>query len=417
VMPARVTAYYVLALALFAHASYEEVMRFLVDGLAWQEGWQHQWEVPTKSAMFKARQRLGSQPLQALYEATARPLGTADTAGVWFAGWRVMSLDGTCVDVPDSAANDEAFGRPGSGRGEGRGGAFPQLRLVGLCEAGTHAITDAALGQCRFGEQTLAKEVLASLQPGMLCLADRGFYSFTLFRQARATGADLVWQVKANWLKLDAEQHLADGSYLARISDSADRARRHGELVRVIDYHVDDGRGESEPYRLLTTIADPEAATAEQLAALYPQRWELETALGELTTHQRGPRVVLRSKDPDGVYQEAYAHLAVHYAIRTLMHEAALSAQLDPDRLSFTRSLRVARGTTGSHPVVRRATLDDAARKAIAEILAGPLPPRRRRSNPRVVKRKMSAYHVKRPEHRASPQPTKDAQDAIVLTK
>jgi hypothetical protein len=350
-MPARVTAYYVLALALFSHASYEEAMRFLVDGLAWQEGWQRQWQVPTKAAMFKARQRLGAEPLQALYEATARPLGTADTERVWFGGWRVMSLDGTCVDVPDTAANDEAFGRPGSGRGEERGGALPQLRLVGLCEAGTHAITDAAVGPCRVGEQTLAKEVLASLEPGMLCLADRGFYSFTLFQQARATGADLLWRVKANQPKLDADQHLADGSYLARIYDSADRARRHGEPVRVIDYHLDDdGRGAGERYRLLTTITDPEAASAHDLAGCYPQRWELKTALDELKTHQRGPQVVLRSKDPDGVYQEAYAQLAVHYAILTLMHEAALTAQLDPDRLPFLRSLRVARRTPGSHP-------------------------------------------------------------------
>jgi hypothetical protein len=185
----------------------------------------------------------------------------------------------------------------------------------------------------------------------MLCLADRGFYSFTLFQQVRATGADLLWRVKANQPKLDAEQHLADGSYLARIYDSADRARRHGELVRAVDYHVDgNGRGAGERYRLLTTIDDPDAATATDLAGCYPQRWELESALGELKTHQRGPRVVLRSKDPDGVYQEAYAHLAVHYAIRTHTHEAALSAQLDPDRLSFVRTLRVARRTTGSHP-------------------------------------------------------------------
>lgn len=351
VMPARVTAYYVLALALFGHASYEEAMRFLVDGLAWSEGWRRQWQVPTKAAMFKARQRLGPEPLQALYEGTARPLGTADTEGVWFGGWRVMSLDGTCLDVPDSAANDEAFGRPGSGRGEGRGGAFPQLRLVGLCEAGTHAIVDAAFGPFRLGEQTLAEDLLRSLEPGMLCIADRGFYSFRLFEQARATGADLLWRVKANLLKIEADEHLDDGSYLARIYDSADRARRHGETVRVIDYHLDDGAGsQGERYRLVTTILDPNAASAADLAGCYPQRWELETALGELKTHQRGPRVVLRSKDPDGVYQETYAHLAVHYAIRTLMHEAALTAQLDPDRLSFTRSLRVARRTTGSHP-------------------------------------------------------------------
>lgn len=348
-LPARVTAYYVLAMALFSHASYEEVMRFLVDGLAWQSGWARQWQVPTKAAIFQARKRLGAEPLQALYEATARPLGTADTQGVWLRGWRLMSIDGTCIDVADTPANDAAFSRPGSGRGEGRG-AFPQLRMVGLCEAGTHAIVDAALGPSSSGETTLARGVLRSLGPGMLCLADRNFYSGTLWAQAAATGADLLWRVKSD-LTLTREQDLGDGSWLATTGGRDARRRGTSHTVRVIDYRLDDpGRPGSDGYRLLSTITDPAAASAAELAAAYPQRWEVETALDELKTHQRGPRSVLRSKQPDGVYQEAYGHLCTHYAIRTLMHEAALAAELDPDRLSFTRSLRVARRTTGSHP-------------------------------------------------------------------
>ena len=193
-LPARVTTYYVLAMALFSHASYEEVMRFLVDGLAWQSGWSQRWQVPTKAAISQARKRLGVEPMQALYESTARPLGTAATAGVWLRGRRLLSLDGTCLDLADTPANADAFGRPGSGRGDGRGGAFPQLRVVGLCESGTHAICDAALGPSSDGETTLARGVLRSLEPGMLCLADRNFYSGALWHEAAATGADLLWR-------------------------------------------------------------------------------------------------------------------------------------------------------------------------------------------------------------------------------
>lgn len=348
-LPARVTAYYVLALALFSDESYEEVMRCLVEGLSWQSGWAHSWQVPTKAAIFKARQRLGAEPLRSLYVGTARPLGTRKTPGVWLRDWRLMSLDGTCLDVADTEVNETAFGRPGSGRGEGRG-AFPQLRLVGLCEVGTHAIVDAALGPYTRGETTLAREVLRSLGPGMLCLADRNFYSGALWAEAVATGADLLWRVKSAFT-LTRQQDLPDGSWLA-VTGGRDAARRgYDHLVRVVDYRLDDpGRPGQDGYRLLTTILEPQAAPAAELAACYAQRWEIETALGELKTHQRGRRMVLRSKQPDGVYQEAYGHLCVHYAIRTLMHQAALAAKLDPDRLSFLRSLRAVRRTTGSHP-------------------------------------------------------------------
>jgi len=263
-----------------------------------------------------------------------------------------MSLDGTCLDVPDTAANDQAFGRPGSWRRVG-GGAFPQLRLVGLCESGTHAITGAALGPYTSSEQELADHVLGALGPGMLCLADRGFYSFERFQNARRTGAQLLWRVKANMV-LPREQQLPDGSYMTRVypSQADQRAKRDGVKVRLLEYRLEDpGVPQAEQrYRLITTLLDPEDAPAAELAPLYSERWELEGTLDELKTHQRGPRVVLRSKQPDGVYQEAYGYLCTHYAIRRLMHDAALQADVDPDRLSFTRSLRAARRSTRSHP-------------------------------------------------------------------
>lgn len=350
-LPARVVVYYVLAMALFADASYEEVMRQLVEGLSWVSGWERAWAVPSKAAIFRARQRLGREPLELLFGAVASPLASEATRGAFYRGLRLMSLDGTCLDLADTEANAEAFGRPGSARREG-GGAFPQLRLVALSECGTHAITDAALGPYTDPEQELADQLLGALGPGMLCLADRGFYRFERFQSARQTDAQLLWRVKANMV-LPRERPLPDGSYLSTVYARSDRhTHSEGAQVRVIEYRIDDpGVPQAEQrYRLLCTILDPESAPAPELAALYSERWELEGTLDELKAHQRGPRVVLRSKHPDGVYQEAYGYLCTHYAIRRLMHDAALQADLDPDRLSFIRSLRAARRSTRSHP-------------------------------------------------------------------
>ncbi|MGQ0433450.1 MAG: IS4 family transposase [Microthrixaceae bacterium] len=348
-LPARVVVYYVLGLGLYSSSSYEEVMRMLVDGLAWQSGWQRRWSVPTKAALFKARARLGAEPLRALFEQVAVPLAEPQTVGAFYRDWRLVSIDGTCVDVADTAANEQAFGRPGSGRGQGVG-AFPQLRLVGLGECGTHALFDVAIGPLRDDERTLAGGVFGALESGMLCLADRGFYSFELWNRARATGAQLVWRTKSNH-RLAVAKRLSDGSYLSELFASSDHHRDDGVPVRVVEYEIDDlGRPASDTrYRLLTTILDPDRAPAEELAPLYAQRWEFESALDELKVHQRGPRLVLRSKTPDGVIQEVYGHLCVHYAIRWLMHAVAIESGHDPDRISFTRTLRVARRTTASH--------------------------------------------------------------------
>jgi Insertion element 4 transposase N-terminal/Transposase DDE domain len=349
-LPARVVVYYVLGLALYSSSSYEEVIRMLVDGLSWASGWRAPWSVPTKGALAQARSRLGAEPLRALFEQVAVPLAASATAGAFYRDLRLVSIDGTCIDVADSLANAERFGRPGSGRGEGVGG-FPQLRLVALAECGTHAITRVALGPYTSGELALAEELWGSLGVGMLCLADRNFYSFERFQKARETGAQLLWRLKAD-IGLPNEQALPDGSYLTSIYALKNRrTRRDGATARVIEYELDDpGRqGNDTRYRLLTTLLDPEQAPASELAPLYTRRWEFEGALDELKVHQRGPRVVLRSKTPDGVIQEMYGYLCVHYAIRWLMHTVAIESGHDPDRLSFTRTLRAARRTTASH--------------------------------------------------------------------
>lgn len=348
-LPARVVVYYVLGLALFADASYEEVMRNLVEGLSWASGWARDWQVPTKGSLAKARARLGPEPLEALFRGVAEPMATAQSPGAFYRGLRLMSIDGTTLDLADTTENAARFGRPGSGRGEG---AFPQVRVVGLGECGTHGIVAAAPGPLASGEATLARDLLSSLCPGMLLLADRYYYSFKLWNEARTTGAELLWRTKSNHV-LPVEERLADGSFLSFLHEVIDTHRRRSDVVcRVIEYQVSDpGRsGTEERYRLITTLLDPEGAPASELAALYTRRWRFETTLSELKTHQRGPRVVLRSKHPDGVLQELYGYLCVHYAIRWLMHTVALDAGKDPDRLSFTRSLRVARRTTASHP-------------------------------------------------------------------
>jgi hypothetical protein len=346
-LPARVVVWLVLAMALFSGQSYEEVARLLAGGLGWARRWQQWWRVPSTPAIVKARARLGAEPLRRLFAEVARPLATPDTKGAWYRGWRVLAVDGTTLDVADTPANEAAFGRPTTHRGEQA--AFPQVRVVGLAECGTHALIDAAMGPLANGETTLAAGLLGedgALGEGVLVLADRLFVDAALWRKTAATGADLVWRTKTNAV-LPVLQMLEDGSYLSQIRAATDR--RDGlapTVVRVVEYTLgnDPGRPtQPAPIRLLTTILDPTQAPAAELAALYHQRWEFETTLDELKTHQRGPKVVLRSKTPEMVAQEVWAHLLVHHAIRTLMHQAALDHHLDPDRLSFIRSLRIVR--------------------------------------------------------------------------
>jgi hypothetical protein len=225
-----------------------------------------------------------------------------------------------------------------------------------LAECGSHAIIDAAVGAYRQGEQSLAESVLRSLLPGMLLLADRGFFSYSLWAKAARTGADLLWRARSNAV-LPVEKRYSDGSFASHIYPGPKARRHHAEgiAVRVVEYTLAPDTTDTEDaaeltYRLITTITDPAAAPAAELAQLYTQRWEIETAFDELKTHQRGPGLVLRSKMPDAVIQEVYGYLCVHYAIRWLMHSAATDYGHDPDRLSFIRSLRAARRTTATHP-------------------------------------------------------------------
>ena len=338
-LPAHVVVYYVIALALYMRSSYREVLRCLLEGVQWLMDPSARVKVAGKSGISQARRRLGAAPMKALYDAVVKPVATAETQGAWYRQWRLVSLDGSTCDVADTAENEKEFGRPGASRGAS---AYPKIRFVGLLENGTHVLFAARMADYATDELKLAEEVVPALRQGMLCLADRFFPSYKLWQQASKTRADLLWRTRQN-ARLDVERRFRDGSYLSRIysSTSDRRNRRNGIAVRVIDYRL-QGVADAEPiYRLLTTILDPKQAPARELAALYHERWEIETAFDELKTHLRGAQIVLRSKTPELVRQEFFGLLMAHFAIRGLMHEAALKAGEDPDRISFVHSTRV----------------------------------------------------------------------------
>jgi hypothetical protein len=358
-LPAHVVVYYVLALALFFGESYEEVMRRLVGGLRFLDNWSGTWKIPTTSAISQARARLGDEPLEQLFHRVAVPMAAPGSRGAWFRSRRVMAIDGVVLDAPDTPENNEVFDHASGGKGEG---AFPVVRVVGLAEAGTHAIVAVALGTWSTGERTLVPQLLPAMSDEMIVLADRGFYSYKLWTEALETGADLVFRVSEQ-LVLPVLETYPDGSYRSVLLDPKRQSPirklarrrgpgRHGDLsvlessglaCRVVEYSVENRSEGSEVVCLITSIMDPEAAPSYELAALYHERWEFELSLREIEIYQMGHGRVLRSRSPLMVRQEIWGILLAHYAIRHLMHEAADAADVDPDRLSFIRSLRLIR--------------------------------------------------------------------------
>jgi hypothetical protein len=340
-LPAQVVVYYVIALALYMQSSYREVLRCLLEAVQWLRDPSVCVRVAGKSGISQARTRLGWEPLRQLHDELVKPVAVRSTRGAWYRNWRLVSLDGSTLEVADEKANEDAFSRPGASRGSS---AYPQIRFVSLVENGTHVLFGSQMDSYRTGEITLAKAVIPRMRSGMLCLADRYFFGFEIWQLARGTGAELLWRMRKN-MRMACEKRLPDGSYLSHVYPS-ERDWRHktkGIVLRVIDYRLEGIEGAEPIYRLATTILDPDKAPAGELAALYHQRWEIETAFDELKTHLRGARIVLRSKTPDLVRQEFYGLLMAHFAIRGLMHEAALKADADPDQLSFLHAVRVIR--------------------------------------------------------------------------
>lgn len=412
-LPAVLTLLVCIAMNLFAAEAIPHVFRCLVSGLRWIWPTHTALQV-TGGALCQARYRLGAQPLVTLFHTVCQPLASPETPDAFLCGYRLMALDGTHLDLADSSANDAAFGRPGSGRGRS---AWPQARIVALCECSTHALCDAGVWRYDVSEHHAAQRLLRSFTPEMLVLWDRGLHSFDLVARTRARGAQLLGRLPSH-VKPQRVVRLADGTTLVRLQPREPERRRAGAqvVVRLIRYRLDDPQrpGHQQEHRLITSLLDPDHAPAEELVMAYHQRWEFELGVDELVTHQLPPRP-LRSHKPVGVIQEIYALFLAHYLVRAVMADAAASAGLAPTRLSFLTSLRLIREAL---PDFQRSPPSEhrrIAQRLRADLLAAKLSPRANRSNPRVVKRKMSNYRVKTPAHHHWPQPTKPFRDAIVL--
>jgi hypothetical protein len=410
----QVTLWIVLAMGLFTDVPIRQVFK-LSRRLRPGE------RSPHRSALCLARKRLGVAPVRALFERLARPLAEPETPGAFAFGLRLVGLDSTVYDLPDSAANDAAFGRPAGGRGDG---AFPQIRKLSLVELGTHAELGLALKPHRRNERAMVAGLLGLLTPEMLLLLDKGFFSHELWRDLAARRVKVLARVTTQMV-LRPTRELADGSYLAKIyeGDSNRRRDRDGLVARVIRYTLDDPRrvGHGREHVLITGLLDEAACPAIDLIILYHERWEHELAFDEQKAHQDPPRVTkpahLRSETPAGVIQEIYALSLGHLVIRSLMCEAAATAGLDPDRLSFTGSFQVLKCRLPECDARAPATFDGWYRGLLWEIQDERTEPRRDRINPRVIKRKISKWPKKRPEHRRPPPLKKAFRETVVMIR
>lgn len=376
---------------------------------------------PARSSLCVARQRLGVEPVRRLHATLVRPLATPETPGAFYKELRWMGLDGTVEDVPDSEANTAAFQRASGSRGQG---AFPQVRKVSLVELGTHVEVALAIGGWQDSEQSLARLLFGDIPEDALLTEDRGFFNYDDWKELNSQGVRLLVRVKSN-LVLKPLQRLSDDSYLAKIypSSYARKKDRDGILVRVIEYTLDDPQrtGDGEKHRLMTNLLDAEQYPALELVAGYHERWEEEMVFDEQKTHQDPRRAEkpanLRSETPDGVRQEMYAVSLGHFVVRALMCEAARPVKLDVDRLSFTGCLRILQCRLPECDSRTSVSFEAWYRAVLWELRQEQIPPRRNRINPRVIKRKMSKWNKKRPEHRHQPPLTKRFIESVVMLK
>lgn len=408
------TVYLVIAINLFTEEAIGDVMVKMLAGPRFLRV-NEDIEVAGASAICQRRQQLGVEPMVRLFRSVCQPLATPDTHDAFLFGLRLMAIDGTVEDVADTAANASYFGRHSAARGDS---AFPQMRCVYLCECGTHAICDAGAWSYHIGERSGGLRMLRSVGPGMLVLWDCGFHSFDMCARCRQQKADFLGRVPGH-VRLKSIRRLSDGSYLAYIWPSEYGRRKNGErlLVRVIEYTIDDPNrtGHGERHRLVTSLRNARNYPAHTLAVAYHERWEVEITIDETDTHQRRPLRPFRSRTPLGVLQEFYGLLLAHYAVRAVMHQAALQAQVAPTRLSFVKSLRILRTAVFQAQIVAPEQFDSWYQRLLQDIGRQQLPRRDNRSNPRVIKRKMSKFLLKREQHRHWPQPSKSFAEAVVL--
>jgi hypothetical protein len=400
-----ITVLLIIMINIYTSDSIADVLETMAQGLRyiWPDP---DYVLPKAGAITYRRYQVGARPMVALFHRVCQPMATPATLGAFLFGLRLMAIDGTTEDVPDTPANVAVFGRHQGDRGPS---AFPQVQGVYLVECGTHAVVDAGFWPYHTSERVGGFRLLRSVTPGMLVMWDRGFHDYDMFVQTRQQGAHVLSRLPAD-VKPELVRRLADGSYLAYLRPSDYRRRKQGErlLVRVIEYTLTDPNlpGYGEVHRLVTTLLDPRAYPILDLICAYHERWEVEITIDEIDTHQRLLPGPVRSLKPVGVIQELYGLLIAHYIIRALMHEAAQQAHLDPDRLSFVGAIKVLQKAVPEFQMTAPEQLPALYRRLLRDIARKRLPQRRLRSNPRVVKRKMSNFKLKRAEHFAWPQPS-----------
>ena len=315
----------------------QEVLRCLLEGMQWLKLKLPSGAIEGRGGISRARKRLGSKLMEVLFQDVCRPLASPESRFAFYKTWRLMAIDGTTFTLPDEKANSDYFGLPPCSRGTT---AFPQLRLTAMIEVGTHAITAATHGPFREGENTQAMRLIPHLDSSMLLIADRGFGCYPFFAEAMTSEAALLFRIRNN-MKFECEKILPDGSFLSTFYSGLEHRKKiNGIQVRVIEYTL---KGAKEKYRLITNILVPEEAPAIELAQLYQERWEIEIGYDELKNHLKLPGTNLRSKTPELVIQELYGFFLAHYTVRTLMYKAALKKHIDPDSLSFIRTVRILR--------------------------------------------------------------------------
>jgi hypothetical protein len=404
----------IIALHIYSRLSIAHVFKRLVRGLRfiWLDP---DWKTPNDSALSYRRYQLGARPIIALFHRLCRPMATPATPGAFAFGLRLKAIDGTIEDLADSPDNAKAFGRSGSHRGAS---AFPQVQGVYLIECGTHAVIDAGFWPYRRSERVGGQRLMRSVGEGDLVLWDAGFHSFEMIERAVANQAQVLGKLPAT-VKPEVISQLSDGSVLAYLRPSDPLRRRAGDklMVRIISYEITDSARPhfGERQRVVTTLLDHKQAPALELVCLYHERWEIEITIDEIDTHQRIADRPLRSLKPVGVIQELYGLLIAHYAIRALMHEAALKAGLAPNRLSFVGALRIIQDAIAEFQMVDAAMRPQLYDRLLRDLGAERLPERRARSNPRVVKRKMSKFQLKRPKHLHTPSLIQNFREVVRL--
>jgi hypothetical protein len=409
-----VTVLVVVGMNIYPYLSIGHVLQKLARGLRfiWPDA---DYEIPKDSAFSYRRYQLGAPVMARLFRHICRPIATPETKGAFCFGLRTMAIDGTTESLADTPANAAVFGRHHTDRGEA---AFPQVQCVYLAECGTHVIIDAGFWPIHTSERVGGRRLLRSVTAGMLVMWDRGFHDYDMVSGVQARQAHVLGRLPAH-VKPKRVKMLPDGSCLATIHPSDYQRRRQGErcLVRIIEYKVTDPAlaDPNETHRLLTTLLDPDLYPAVDLICAFHERWEIEIAIDEMDTHQRLAAKTLRSLKPVGVIQELYGLLIAHFIIRYLMHEAAVQADVDPDRLSFVHAIELIKDAIPEFQMVAEDQREQLYQRLLRDIARQPLPERRNRVNPRVVKRKMSNFLKKRPEHNQWPQPEILFREAVVV--